>query len=280
MKETLKRTNTPNFRKNFVHEPKFFEEDGSMDHESDDDNKNHETNKKPLMKVPTFSRNITNQTNNKKSQPKTSSFVVEPVEIHSKPVISLNTKDDDKNIKFHKDEKDTEIGQPLINSGQQSPQRTRFFQNSKSKEGQSHSPKDLVLNQVPLKTVNSSGSNPESRSPSNQTLRNPSNPQIENLGKSLDKICEEESELASSEKKKSRKPSILTNVTSTAPTKMSLRNSPKEIKEIKLPTNNFKMNLIDFFRNEPPQTTNQMTTSVFSRNSKKTFQQTRNPHKA
>lgn len=276
MKETLKRTNTPNFRKNFVHEAKFYEEDGQIDHnhDSDEDSKSgHDNVKNPLMKVPTFSRNITSQTINKKNQLKTSSFVVEPLESNDdKVLISLKVKEDGKSIR--KEERDVDINPNLYNSGQQSPQKTRFFQNSKQKEGQSHSPKDFV-GHIPLKTANSSGSNFNNNSPSNQMQKSPSNQQktieaIENYGKSLDKICEEESELASSEKKKSKKPSIITNVNSNILTKMSLKNSPKENKEIKFPANNFKVNLIDFFRNEQVQTI-QMTSSFMSRNSKKNF---------
>ena len=90
LKETLKRTNTPNFRKNVNYEPKSFEEESNKPHNNDSDEEKgqngHETLKKPLMKVPTFSRNITNQGNNRKIPPKTNTFVVETPEIVQKPI--------------------------------------------------------------------------------------------------------------------------------------------------------------------------------------------------
>ena len=337
MKETLKRTNTPNFRKNFNYEPKNQDEDSNklnLDHEQEEDN-SHDLHKKPLMKVPTFSRNITNQVNNKRNPPKTNSFVVETQESQAKTVISLEQKEvvDIKNLENLKmksqiSEKDNEINQ----NGQQSPQRTRFFPTGKHKEHK-ESPSPQNLNSIPLKTINSTGSNFDNKSPSNQSKspsnqknegkspsnqknegkspsnyknegkspsnqksegKSPSNqkseaksPSIQKIEskntsaqkintegtdshKSLDKICEEESELASPEKKKSKNPSVLTTGTNTIPTKTTVKNSPinldnKDMKNMAF-SNNFKTNLIDFFRNEPNNGTTQNSSSTSNNN--------------
>ena len=321
LKETLKRTNTPNFRKNFNYDTKILDEDSNkvhLNHEIEEENR-FEFGKKPLMKVPTFSRNIVNQANNKKNQMKTNSFVVEPPESDNKIMTSL----DNIRAKPQSSEKDQEIGQNIPTS----PQRTRFFPTGTHKE---HSPSPQNLNKIPLKTLNSAGSNPnydnkspsnqinEGKSPSNQG-KSPSNQKFEgknpsiqkiiegkcpsnqkistdgtdsykDIHKSLDKICEEESQLASSEKKKSTRPSVITN-SSVLNSKINQKTSPNYENKDKNSTvfsYNFQTNLIDFFRNEPsPNSINNINTnnnninnnngmaaSVFWKNSKKNLSKT------
>jgi len=313
LKETLKRTNTPNFRKNFNYDSKILEEDSNkfhLDHEIEEEN-GFEFGKKPLMKVPTFSRNIINQSNNKKN-PKTNSFVVEPPELDIKIMTSL----DNIRAKPQSSEKDQEIGQNIPIS----PQRTRFFPTGKHKE---HSPSPQNHNIIPLKTMSSTGSyhnydnkipssqinegkspsnqgksssnqkiegkNPiiqkiiEGKSPSNQKISTDGTDSYKDIHKSLDKICEEESQFASSEKKKSTRPSIVTNssILNLKIIQKSPNNENKD-KNSSVFTNNFQTNLIDFFRNEPPpninannmNNNNGMATSIFWKNSKKNLSKT------
>ena len=273
LKETLKRTNTPNFRKNFNYEPKFGEDSNRLEHDEDENQQG--SHKKVLMKSPTFSRNITNP---KKSQlmPLTLVENTEPKETSSVGPKGGRRKEKEQ------EKPSNDIENALKMERPESPNATRKRLAQSGKHSKEHSPSPQNLNNIPLKTVSSVNSNMETKSPSNNKLesvasnpkldkkltssqklegKSPSNQQSNESHRSLDKICEEESNIQSPDKKSLRGPSY--------GKKTGGLNG--ESQNNNLNVNMFKTNLIDFFRNEEKTSSNNVINNnpVLPKNSKK-----------
>ena len=269
LKETLKRTNTPNFHKNFNYEPKFGEEDSNrLDHDEAENQQG--PHKKVLMKSPTFSRNITNP---KKSQLRPLTLAENTEQKETFPL-----KDGLKKEK-EQEKPSNDIENALKMERPESPNATRKRLAQSGKHSKEHSPSPQNLNHIPLKTVSSQNSNLETKSPSNNKLESvASNPKLDkNLSssqklegksqsndshRSLDKICEEESNIMQSPDKKSlRGPSY----------GKKIGGLNGESQNNNLNVNMFKTNLIDFFRNEEKASSNNVINPnpVMPKNSKK-----------
>lgn len=272
LKETLKRTNTPNFRKNFNYEPKFGEEDSNR-LEHDETENQQGSHKKVLMKSPTFSKNITNP---KKSQLKPLTLVENT---EQKETSSTGLKD---GLKKEQEKPSNDIENALKMERPESPNATRKRLAQSGKHSKEHSPSPQNLNNIPLKTVSSINSNMETKSPSNYKLesvasnpkldkklsssqklegKSPSNQQSNESHRSLDKICEEESNMQSPDKKSLHGPIY--------GRKTGGLNGENQNNNLNV--NMFKTNLIDFFRNEEKTSSNNVINPnpVLPKNSKK-----------